>query len=76
MARREDRIDVEWETNKELSVDGRALERMTLEVLMDVRAELRRMNGLLHCHNFTGIPMTLKAISRKLPARKPRKKVA
>jgi hypothetical protein len=29
-----------------------------------MRAELVRLNGLLHCANFVGIPATLRAIRR------------
>jgi len=41
-----------------------------LAVLMDIRDELQKLNSLLHCANFTGIPRTLQTISRKLPTRK------
>lgn len=44
----------------------------TLTVLMDIRAELRKLNGLLGCYNFTGIPGTLKDIKRNTT--KPRRK--
>jgi hypothetical protein len=37
-------------------------------LLMDIRDELKRLNILLHCSNFTGMPATLRTISRKLPA--------
>jgi hypothetical protein len=43
-----------------------------LAVLMDIRDELHRLNALLHCHSFVGIPNTLKRISRNTA--KPRKK--
>lgn len=43
-----------------------------LAVLMDIRRELKRMNRLLHCPNFTGIPATLRRISRNTA--KPRKR--
>lgn len=39
-------------------------------VLMDIRDELKRLNQLLHCHNFIGIPATLRTISKKIPVRK------
>jgi len=38
-------------------------------VLMDIRDELQRLNGLLHCVNFTGIPATLRSIRRNMPPR-------
>lgn len=43
-------------------------------LLMDIRDELQKLNGLLHCHNFTGIPTTLKSIRRAMPARPKAKK--
>lgn len=45
----------------------------TVAVLMDIREELQRLNSLLHCSNFIGIPRTLKTISRKIPVRKPKR---
>ncbi len=45
---------------------------LQLAVLMDLRDELQRLNGLLNCPRFMSIPTTLKTISRKLPARKKR----
>jgi hypothetical protein len=32
--------------------------------LMDIRDELKRLNRLLHCHNFTSFPAALRAIRR------------
>lgn len=43
-------------------------------VLMDIRDELKRLNALLYCHNFVGIPTTLKSIQRAMPARRKAKK--
>lgn len=45
------------------------LEYATLGVLQDIRDELHDLNALLNCRNFVGIPGTLKAIHRKLPAK-------
>lgn len=43
-------------------------------LLMDIRDELQRLNGLLHCANFIEIPGTLREIRRRLaPTRKLRK---
>lgn len=36
----------------------------TVAVLMDIRDELQRLNTLLHCRNFTDIPVRLRAIQR------------
>ena len=35
---------------------------VTAALLMDLRDELKRLNRLLHCDNFVGIPWTLKRI--------------
>ncbi len=40
-------------------------------LLMDIRDELKRLNALLHCSNFTGIPTTLHSIHQAVA--KPRK---
>lgn len=45
-------------------------DHVPLQVLMDIRDELQRMNAVLHCPNFTAIPSKLDAIRRKIPARK------
>lgn len=38
-------------------------------LLMDIRDELKELNSLLHCHNFTGIPTTLRSIRRAMPTK-------
>lgn len=43
-----------------------------LAVLLDIRDELQRLNALLHCHNFVGIPTVLRSIRRNTT--KPRKR--
>lgn len=40
-------------------------------LLMDLRDELRQLNALLACPNFTGIPGTLRSIHRALRTRLP-----
>lgn len=45
-----------------------------LAVLMDIRDEMKKLNGLLHCQNFVAIPAILRQIVRKLPPRKPARK--
>ena len=47
-----------------------------LAVLMDIRAELRHLNGLLNCSNFLSIPHTLRSINKHIvkPTRKAKKK--
>jgi len=69
MARRRQRVNSEWETPEG---DGFRWEHVQIEVLMDIREELRRLNLLLHCQNFQNIPSKLEAIRRKLPT--PRKR--
>lgn len=44
-----------------------------LIVLMDIRDELQRLNRVVGCPNFLKIPTTLKAIQRKLPAKRKRR---
>lgn len=40
------------------------LARRQVAALMDIRDELKQLNKLLGCRNFTGIPATLRAIQR------------
>ena len=42
-----------------------------IAVLMDIRDELKRLNGLLHCSNVIAIPARLERIARNTS--KPRK---
>jgi hypothetical protein len=65
------RANVHWDVAEE---NGQipSWERVGIAVLMDIRDELQRLNALLHCENFTGIPRTLKSIQRKLPTRRTR----
>lgn len=46
-----------------------------LAVLMDIRDELKRLNGLLHCENFQRIPRKLDRISRNTAKPRKRRKV-
>lgn len=59
--------DVNWNCGELSTWDG-----AKLAVLMDIRDELKRLNGLLNCQNFISIPKKLEAI-RKNTA-KPRAK--
>ena len=65
------RVNVEWETPARI---GWSWDHVAIEVLMDIRAELHRLNSVMCCQNFIGIPTTLRTISRKLPAQKKAKK--
>jgi hypothetical protein len=47
-------------------------EQVQVAVLMDLRDELKRLNALLHCSNFTAIPNILRAVrSNTAKPRKP-----
>lgn len=48
-------------------------ERVSISVLLDIRAELQTLNGLLACPNFVGIPRTLTAIQRNTTRKRKRK---
>lgn len=48
-------------------------DHVPLQVLMDIRDELVRLNSLLHCPNFQRIPFKLDRISKNTA--KPRPKV-
>lgn len=49
-------------------------EKVGIAVLMDIRRELRRLNQVLACPNFMGIPGTLKHIQRNTTKRRRRAK--
>jgi hypothetical protein len=59
--------NMNWELTSEFSWN-----HANLGMLMDIRDELRRLNNLLHCSNFTGMPFTLLDIKRNTT--KPRKR--
>lgn len=42
-------------------------------LLMDIRDELKRLNGVLHCPNFLAIPFKLDAIKRNTTKKRTRK---
>lgn len=54
--------------------DGEVLtwERAGIAVLMDIRRELRRLNGLLACDQFLAVPGDLREIVRN--TRRPKRK--
>lgn len=65
------RKDVSW--NISCSADGSlSFEGAQLAVLMDIRDELKKLNGVIGCHNFIAVPQILRGI-RKNTA-KPRRK--
>jgi hypothetical protein len=50
-------------------------EYVPIAVLMDIRDDLKKLNALLHCHNFVGIPQTLRTIAKQTKKRKYVRKV-
>lgn len=67
--------DVEWRLTPEDGDNTYSWTQVKVGVLMDIRAELRKLNALLGCHRFVAVPTTLKEIRaavRRLPV--PRKK--
>ena len=49
-------------------------ERVGIAVLMDIRDELQRLNGLLRCDSFLNIPRHLRAIDMNTRRKKPKGK--
>lgn len=45
-------------------------------ILMDLRDELKKLNALLHCYNFTAIPGILRDVARNTTPKKRRRKKA
>lgn len=70
------RANVNWhlltENGSQYAPDSYAMVQAAL--LMDIRAELEKLNALLHCQNFVGIPSTLRGIRRAMPVRRKAKK--
>lgn len=62
------RKDLTWNTGD----GGVTWDGAKLAVLMDIRDELKRMNAVLYCPNFTDIPRKLEAIRKNTT--KPRAK--
>ena len=63
--------NIDWEVT-EANGTTPTWERAGIAVLMDIRRELQRLNGLLSCPHFTAIPRTLRTISRNTA--KPRRR--
>ena len=49
-------------------------DQVQVALLMDLRDELKKLNALLHCHNFVAIPQKLDAIKRNTTKKKRPKK--
>lgn len=50
---------------------GYSYDALHLVLLMDIREELKRLNSLLSCHRFVGIPTTLNKIAKNTTKKKP-----
>lgn len=72
MARRMGRVNQEWLTPDHMF----EWQHVGIEVLMDIRSELRALNALLHCPNFVAIPTILRQVraNTSTPKRKATKK--
>ena len=69
--------DVNWDVKT--TNDGRSAtccEEARLAVLMDIRDELKKLNGLLGCHNCIVIPQLLRDIKRNTTKRKYKRKAS
>ncbi len=62
------RKDTEW------NVQGTSIPEIQLILLMDLRDELKRLNSLLHCHNFTSLPYKLQEIRNAILVLRRKKK--
>lgn len=70
----DDARNSEWNI-KPNSVTGQySWEQAQTALLMDIRQELRKLNNLLNCPNFLGIPYKLDRISKNTHKPKRRKK--
>lgn len=69
MGRKKNKV---WETpsNPHFTWD-----HVKIEVLMDIRDELKQLNCIFTCENFTGMTHTLKRIDNRLRKRFARKRV-
>ena len=63
--------DVAWTMTPD-ALGNHSFDAAQLSVLMDIRDELKRLNRLLSCSNFTGIPETLRQIRKNTTRRKKR----
>ena len=63
-----------WDWSLSPNADGRyGIDVAQLSVLMDIRDELQRLNGILQCPNFIAVPAKLDQIAKNTrKRRKPR----
>lgn len=62
--------DVRWNLGERPDWAG-----ANLAVLMDIRDELKKLNALLHCTNFLGLPGDIRSIKNRLTCRRRRRKL-
>jgi hypothetical protein len=72
MARQSGQVDREWQT----PLTEFTWQHVEIEVLMDIRDQLKKLNRVLECPRFLRIPTSLDSIDRKLTKKKPRRKKA
>lgn len=65
--------DADWKIRNNEGSDSCSVEFAQLAVLMDLRDELKRLNTLLHCSNFVGIPGVLRRISKNTAKPRPKR---
>jgi hypothetical protein len=68
------RKNVDWSVGDDSGVYPSVRHGVFVALLMDIRDELQRLNGLLHCHNFLDVPRKLERIARNTVKPKKRKK--
>ena len=51
--------NVDWGLNNPI----KTTEECLVALLMDIRDELQQLNGVFACHNFQGIPQTMKRVA-------------
>ena len=56
------------------SVTSVTWDAITALVLQDIRDELQKLNSLLHCPNFIGIPGVLRTIAANTKPKKPKRR--
>ena len=58
----------DWNLGEKAS-DGLTWEQASIAVLMDIRDELQRLNRVICCSNFIGMPFTLRRIEENTKKR-------
>jgi hypothetical protein len=62
------------EFNLHIGEDGWPPDRIQIMILCDIRRELKKLNSLLHCHNFIEIPKILRGVRKNTYKRRRKKK--